>query len=143
MSGPPDLVLRGRPGVGPPVTGVALVSGSGFSARYDLDRERGIFSRPAHDLYGQSYLDRVLVFPTAKGGIATSWMLAEMVSRKMAPLGLLFTSTNPVMVQGAALADLPLMAGLEPDPATAIASGDRVALDPAAGVVRVWRSKTK
>ena len=139
MNRPPDLVLTGRPGVGPPVSGIALVAQSGFSARYDLDRENGVFSRPAHDLYGQSYLGRVLVFPTAKGGIATSWMLAEMASRDMAPLGLLFSSTNPVMVQGAALADLPLMAGLDPDPVTAIASGDRVELDPAAGRVRVWR----
>lgn len=140
MSRPPDLVLKGRAGVGPAVSGVALVSKSGFSARYDLDRERGVFSRPAHDLFGQSYLDRILVFPTAKGGIATSWMLAEMASRNMAPLGLLFSSTNPVMVQGAALADLPLMAGLDPDPATSIESGDCVELDPAAGLVRVWRS---
>lgn len=140
MSGPPDLVLQGRPGVGPAVSGVALVSASGFSARYDLDRERGVFSRPAHDLFGQSYLDRILVFPTAKGGIATSWMLAEMASRGMAPLGLLFSSTNPVMVQGAALADLPLMAGLDPDPATSIKTGDRLELDPAAGRVRVWRA---
>ncbi len=143
MSGPPDLILKGRPGVGPPVSGIALVSNSGFSARYDLDRERGVFSRPAHDLYGQSYLNRVLVFPTAKGGIATSWMLAEMASRQLAPLGLLFSSTNPVMVQGAALADLPLLAGLEPDPAKAIVSGDRLELDPAAGLVRVWRSANK
>ena len=141
MSRPPDLVLQGRAGVGPSVTGVALVSQSGFSARYDLDREAGVFSRPAHDLYGQSYLERVLVFPTAKGGIATSWMLAEMASRDMAPLGLIFSSTNPVMVQGAALADIPLMAGLDPDPIDSIMTGDRVELDPAAGRVRVWRAE--
>lgn len=141
MTRPPDLELQGRAGVGPPVAGVALVSQSGFSARYDLDREAGVFSRPAHDLFGQSYLGRILVFPTAKGGIATSWMLAEMASRDMAPLGLVFSSTNPVMVQGAALADLPLMSGLEPDPVSSIRTGDRVELDPAAGRVRVWRAE--
>jgi hypothetical protein len=122
---------------------VALVSESGFSARYDLDREAGVFSRPAHDLFGQSYLNRVLVFPTAKGGIATSWMLAEMASRNLAPLGLIFSSTNPVMVQGAALAKLPLMAGLEPDPVSSIKTGDRVELDPDAGRVRIWRARRR
>ena len=45
------------------------------------------------------------------------------------------------MVQGAVLADLPLMAGLDPDPVAAIKTGDRVELDPAAGRVRVWRAE--
>ena len=67
----PDLVLKGPAGVGPKVAGEALVSQHGFSARYDLDRERGLFSREAHDLHGQSLVDRVVVFPTAKGGIAS------------------------------------------------------------------------
>ncbi len=143
MTRPPDIVLTGNPGVGSPTVGEALVSRSGFSARYDLDREKGIFSRPAHDLYQQSYVNRVLVFPTAKGGIATSWMLAEMASRNLAPKALIFSSTNPVMVQGAVLAGLPLMAGLRPDPTEAIETGDHVELDPPAGRIRVWRNSAE
>ena len=139
MNRTPDLELQGPPGVGARVTGEALVSESGFSARYDLDRERGFFSRPTHDLYGQSYVGKVLVFPTAKGGIATSWMLAEMASRNLAPLALVFASTNPVMVQGAVLANLPLMAWPEPDPVHSITTGDRVELDPPTGRIRIWR----
>ena len=42
----------------------------GFSARYDLDRIAGIFSRPAHKLAGQSYVGKILVLDTAKGGVA-------------------------------------------------------------------------
>ena len=38
-----------------------------FSARYDLDRLAGTFSRPGHKLAGLSYVDRVLVLNTAKG----------------------------------------------------------------------------
>ncbi len=136
----PDAGLRGPVGVGPKVAGEALVSQHGFSARYDLDRERGMFLREAHDLHGQSLVDRVVVFPTAKGGIATSWMLQEMASRQKAPLALLFGRTNPVMVQGAVLAGLPLMHLLEPAPHHAIITGDRVEVDPAAGTVKVWRA---
>ena len=138
-SGPPDLILHGPHGFGATVGGEALVSSQGFSARYDLDRERGVFSRPAHDLHGQSLVGRVLVFPTAKGGVASSWMLREMASRQVAPLALIFTRTNPVMVQGAVLAGIPILHRLTPDPAVTIRSGDWVEVDPAAGEVRLWR----
>jgi phosphomecalonate degydratase small subunit len=134
-----DLVLRGRPGVGPVVEGEALVSGQGFSARYDLNRKTGLFSRESHDLYGQSVVGRVLVHTTAKGGVATAWALLEMRERGTAPLGLLFSTTNPIMVQGAVLANLPLLHRLEPDAPRTIRSGDRVRLNPAAGTVEVWR----
>ena len=130
-------MLRGPPGVGPVVEGEALVSRQGFSARYDLDRERGVFSRPAHDLFGHSVVGKVLVCTTAKGGIATSWMLLDMVRRGVAPLALLFRTTNPVMVQGAVLAGVALLHRLEPDPQETLRTGDYLRVDPAAGTVEV------
>ena len=60
--------------------GTALVSGDNFSARYDLDRTKGVFSRPDHALAGQSYVGRILVMNTAKGGVASAWMLHEMTA---------------------------------------------------------------
>ena len=92
-------------GMGPKVRGVALVAKDGFSARYDLDRIRGVFSRPQHKLAGQSYVGRVLVLDAAKGGVATAWMLHEMKARGVMPAALVLNSVNPIMVQGAALAD--------------------------------------
>ena len=67
-------VIRGHPGVGPASSGLALVARDNFSARYDLDRIKGVFSRPTHKLHGVSYLGRVLVLNAAKGGVATAWM---------------------------------------------------------------------
>ena len=51
----------------------------------------------------------------------------------------IFTRTNPVMVQGAVLAGIPILHRLTPDPAVTIRSGDWVEVDPAAGEVRLWR----
>ncbi len=90
-------VWTARHGMGPKVSGKALVAHDGFSARYDLDRLRGVFSRPAHRLAGQSYVGRILVLDTAKGGVATAWMLHEMQSRHMAPLAIVL---NPTVVVG-------------------------------------------
>lgn len=129
--------IKGHVGVGAKVSGIALVARDNFSARYDLDRVRGVFSRPAHALYGQSYVDTVLVLHTAKGGVATSWMLREMKSRGMAPAALLLNYANPIMAQGAAFADLPFMDRFETDITEAIRSGDRVTVDPQAGIVIV------
>ncbi len=132
------LILRGRPGFSPRVEGEVLVSRHGFSARYDLDRGTGIFSREAHDLYGQSLVGKVGVFTTAKGGVATAWALLDMKARGVAPKALLFGTTNPIMVQGAVLAGIPILHRLTPDPTRTLRTGDRVRVDPARGRVTVF-----
>lgn len=132
-----DRVIRGHVGIGPRVMGQALVAADYFSARYDLDRINGVFSRPAHLLYGQSYVGRVLVLLGAKGGVATAWMLRNMAAAGKAPLALLLNTSNPIMAQGAAFADLPFMDRFETDITAAIATDDMVTVDPEAGIVVV------
>lgn len=128
---------RGHVGIGPKVSGVALVAKDDFSARYDLDRVKGIFSRAAHKLCGQSYVGTILVLDNAKGGVATAWMLYEMQARGMAPAALLLNAANPIMAQGAALANLPFMDRFESDITQLLKTGDRVTVDPSAGLVIV------
>jgi hypothetical protein len=137
-----ERILRGHAGIGPKVTGPALSARDYFSARYDLDRIKGVFSRPAHKLYGERYVGRVLVLLGAKGGVATSWMLREMAARDMAPLALLLNTANPIMAQGAAFANLAFMDRFETDITAAVATGDEVTVDPASGTV-VVRKATK
>ena len=132
-----DRSYRGHVGIGPKVTGIALVAKDDFSARYDLDRLQGIFSRAAHKLRGQSYVGAILVLDNAKGGVATAWMLYEMKARRMAPAALLLNAANPIMAQGAALANLPLVDRFEADITGLLKTGDKVTVDPAAGLVIV------
>lgn len=139
LSGAGTRILQCHPGVGEVVEGEALVSTDGFSARYDLDRRMGVFSRESHVLYGHSLVDKILVFPTAKGGVATAWALLEMKTRGVAPKGLIFTRTNPIMVQGAVLAAIALVHELDQDPVRAIQTGDWLRLDPGRGTVHVYR----
>ena len=134
-----EFALHAHPGIGPKVEGEALVAADNFSARYDLDRIKGVFSRPSHKLAGRSYVGRVLVLNAAKGGVATAWMLNEMAARGMAPLALLLNAANPIMAQGAAFANFPLLDRFERDVTEAIRTGDRVVVDPAAGLVVVRR----
>ena len=123
-------VFRARHALGHAVRGIALVAHDGFSARYDLDRIAGVFSRPAHKLAGRSYVGRILVLDTAKGGVATAWMLHEMQSRGMAPLAIVFNSVNPILVQGAALGEVTMLAGFDVDITAAIPNGAELSIDP-------------
>ena len=126
-----------RHAIGNSVKGTALVAHDGFSARYDLDRIAGTFSRPAHQLAGQSYVGRILVLDTAKGGVASAWMLHEMASRGVIPLALVFNSVNPILAQGAAFGDVTMLAGFDGDITTLVPNGATLELDPASRTLRV------
>jgi uncharacterized protein len=125
-----DKIFRARHAMGKTVRGLALVANDGFSARYDLDRNAGTFSRPAHKLAGQSYVGKILVLDTAKGGVASAWMLHEMQSRGVIPLAIVFNSVNPILAQGAAFGDVPMLAGFDEDITAAIPNGVEIEVNP-------------
>ena len=112
------------------VRGRALVAKDGFSARYDLDRVAGTFSRPEHKLAGRSYVGCVLILDAAKGGVATAWMLHEMAARGVVPSAIVLNRINPIMAQGAALADFTMMSGFAMDITLAVPDGALVEVDP-------------
>lgn len=123
-------IFYAQSGIGPHVAGKALVAKDGFSARYDLDRIKGVFSRPEHKLAGLSYNGRILVLDAAKGGVASAWMLYEMAARKIVPAALVLNSVNPIMVQGAALAGMTLISGFEEDITQGIPNGADIEIEP-------------
>jgi predicted aconitase with swiveling domain len=132
------VIYSARHAIGKPVRGQALVAHDGFSARYDLDRARGVFSRATHKLAGQSYAGRILVLDTAKGGVASAWMLHEMAARGVVPLALVLNSVNPILVQGAAFGSVTMLVGFEGDITAQVPHGATVELDPAARTLRVF-----
>jgi uncharacterized protein len=123
-------VYKARHAMGPVVRGPALVANDGFSARYDLDRIKGIFSRPSHKLAGKSYVGKILVLDTAKGGVATAWMLHEMKSRGVVPLAIVLNTVNPILAQGTALGEVAMLAGFDEDITAAVPDGAEVEVNP-------------
>ena len=132
------IKLTCHAGIGLKVEGIALVADDNFSARYDLDRIKGVFSRPQHKLFGQSYKGVILVLNTAKGGVATAWMLYEMTSRLVAPKAILLNQANTILVQGAALANMAMVDRFDKGDVTKlITTGDHLVVDPQTGQVDV------
>jgi predicted aconitase with swiveling domain len=136
------IQLRCHKGIGPSVTGTALVAADNFSARYDLDRSKGVFSRPSHELAGQSYVGRILVLDTTKGGVATAWMLHDMAARGIVPRGLIFNRVNPILAQGAAFGGVALVDRFAGDVTQIFRTGDELRVDSSAGLVEILNRDT-
>lgn len=125
-----ERVFRLAQATGALVEAPALVSPVPFSARYDLDRTTGIISRNGHPLKGESVAGTILIAPGVQGGVAAGWAFLAMKGMDIAPAGLLFGATNPVMVQGAVTASITIAAGVDPDFFNNVATGDTIRLDP-------------
>ena len=115
---------------GPKVQGEVLVMREGFSPRYDLDRVTGVISRVGHSVEGESVKGKILVIPTSKGGVAGGWAFFDLLHKGIAPLALVFGKLNPVMVQGAVLANLPITEGWDQDLLELLKTGDSIKVDP-------------
>jgi predicted aconitase with swiveling domain len=130
-------VLQAPPGFGPDVEGEVVLSRDSFSIRYDMDRETGVISRQGHALEGVSLAGKIVYFPVVQGGVAAGWAFLALAERGVAPLGVLFGKTNPVMIQGLVLAGIPAMHRVKPDPFGVLRTGDRVRMSPSRGVVEL------
>ena len=132
-------ILKCHIGIGPKVSGTVLSANDNFSARYDLDRINGVFSRPNHKLFGKPYVDKILVLNESKGGVASAWMLYEMCARRMAPKAILFNKANTILAQGGSFAGLTICDRFEDGDITCLLhTGQNVQVDPSNGKVTVF-----
>ena len=134
-------VIRLKRGFGAAVEGEALISREGFSPRYDLDRWTGLISRPGHALEGHNLKDKILITPSAKGGIAAGWAFYDIKHKGIAPKAFVFGVTNPVMVQGAVFAGITITEGWSRDPYAWIRTGDIVRVDPVKKTLQLIESR--
>ena len=67
---------------------------------------------------------------SAKGGVATSWMLRNMKLNNKSPKALILNSTNQIMVQAVAFADITLIHNFDTDITTCFKTGDTLNIDP-------------
>ena len=131
-------ILKCHPGIGDRTEGIVLCANDNFSARYDLDRIKGIFSRPQHKLFGKSYKNKILVLNESKGGVASAWMLYEMKVRDVVPKAILFNKANTILAQGAALANLTMCDRfVDGDITSLLNTDDKVIIYPSEGYIHI------
>ncbi|MPZ15345.1 MAG: DUF126 domain-containing protein [Chloroflexi bacterium] len=124
------MTFRVRQAIGPVVDGPALVDPVPFSARYDLDRETGRISRAGHPLEGQSLAGKIILCPGVQGGVAAGWALLAMKALGHGLRGMVFQRVNPVIVQGAQAAGIPIAGGVDEEIFRHVQTGMTVRVDP-------------
>jgi predicted aconitase with swiveling domain len=130
-------VLRGRKVVGGVVEGEALVTRQHISGWGGIDPRSGTIIETRHELRGQSFANKVLVFPGAKGssGWSSQFHIARLAG--CAPAAMLFNEMTTKVALGAVVTHAPAMTGFDRDPLDVIQTGDWVRVDADKGIVEV------
>ena len=139
MAVPDKIVLRGRKVVGGVAEGEALVTRERISGWGGIDPRTGTVIETRHELRGQSFKGKVLVFPGAKG--SSGWSSQFHVARLAgaAPLAMVFNEMTTKIALGAVVTHAPAVTDLDQDPLEVIATGDWVRVDGDRGIVEVTR----
>lgn len=135
----PDVVIRGRKVVGGVCEGEALVTRQTISGWGGVNPMKGEIIENHHELRGQSFAGKILVFPGAKGSSGWSGVFHTTRLTGQAPLGLLFNVTTTKVALGAVVLRVPSMTDFDVDPLDYIQTGDWVRIDADNGTVSVWK----
>jgi predicted aconitase with swiveling domain len=140
MSSAP-IILRGRKVVGGVAEGEALVTRETISGWGGMNPILGTVIETRHELCGQSFKDKVLVCPGAKGSSGWSAMFHMARLAGTAPRALLFNEMTTKIALGAVVMRIPAVTNFDRDPLSVIETGDWVRVDGDRGIVEV-RKKT-
>lgn len=136
---PADVVIRGRKVVGGVTEGEALVTHETISGWGGVNPVKGEIIETRHELRGQSFAGKILVFPGAKGSSGWSAMFHTTRLTGMAPIGMLYNITTTKAALGAVVMRIPTMTDFDSDPLEQIETGDWVRIDADNETVSVWK----
>ena len=133
------IILKGRKVVGGVAEGEALVTRDMISGWGGINPRDGTIIEMRHELRGQSFSGKILLFPGAKGSSGWShyFHLARLCG--VAPKAMLFTKMNTKMALGAVVTRAPSVTGFDRDPFEVIETGDWVRVDGDVGIVEVTK----
>ena len=136
---PAKIVLRGRKVVGGCAEGEAIVTRDTISGWGGINEREGTVIERRHELRGQSFKDKVLVFPGAKG--SSGWSAQFHLARVMgtAPAAWLFNQMTTKVALGTVVSHAPAMTDFDRDPLDVIRTGDWVKVDADNGIVTITR----
>ena len=133
------IIIRGR-GIVPGVAEAqALVTRETISGWGGVNPMKGEIIETRHELVGQSFAGKVLLFRGAKG--SSGWSAIFHFSRLAgaAPAAMLFVDMTAKAALGAVVTHAPTVTDFDIDPFSVIETGDRVRVDGGEGVVEIWK----
>ncbi len=135
------IILHGRRVVGGCAEGEALVTRHTISGWGGVNPLEGRIIERRHELRGQSFKGKILVFPGAKG--SSGWSVTFHTARLAgaAPKAMIFNEMTSKVALGAVVVHAPAVTDLDQDPLQVIASGDWVKVDADKGIVEVIKKE--
>jgi hypothetical protein len=136
---PQTITLHGRKVVGGYAAGEALVTNDTISGWGGINPVTGTVIETRHELRGQTFKDKILVFPGAKG--SSGWSVAFHLTRLTgtAPKALVFNEMTTKIALGAVVMRVPAVTDFDQDPLQVIETGDWVTVDGDRGIVEIRR----
>lgn len=133
------ITLHGRKVVGGYAEGEALVAKNAIGGWGAVDPIKGTIVERRHELKGQSFKGKVLVFPSAKGssGLSMTFHTARLAGT--APKALIIKDINSLAALGAVVMHTPAVTNLDKNPVEIIATGDWVKVDADKGIIEVTK----
>ena len=137
------IILKGRGIVEGVAEGEALVTSETISGWGGIDSMTGTVVETRHELVGQSFKDKVLVFPGAKG--SSGWSAAFHTARLAgpAPKAVIFNQMTTKVALGVVVMRTPTVTELDQDPLDVIETGDWVKVDGDAGTVEITKAAAR
>jgi len=137
------IVLKGRKVVGGCAEGEAMVTRDTISGWGGIDPLEGRITERRHELRGQCFKDKVLVFPGAKGSSGMSMVFHQTRINGTAPKALIFNDMTTKAALASVILHAPVMTGLDRNPIDVIKSGDWVKVDADNGTVEITKSQSR
>lgn len=117
--------------------GEALLCHQPIGFNFGVDVPTGTIIEHGHELEGQSFKDKVLIFPHGKGSTGGSYVVYQVAKEKTAPAAIINLNTETIIAVGAIMGGIPVVDHLNKDPFTEIHDGDYVKVDAEKGIVTV------
>lgn len=135
------LVIKGRGVVKGKASGEAMVTRETISGWGGINEREGTVIERRHELVGQSFAGKILLFPGAKGSSGWSAFFHMTRLNGVSPAAMLFTRMTTKMALGAVVTRVPAMTDFEQDPFDHIQTGDWVEVDADAGEIRITKGE--
>jgi predicted aconitase with swiveling domain len=136
-----STILRGRKVVGGVAEGEALVTRETISGWGGVNPKEGTIIETRHELRGQSFKDKILVFRGAKGSSGWSVIFHTCRLAGTAPKAMVFNEMTNKVALGAVVMRIPTVTELNADPLDLIETGDWVRVDGDNGTVEIINKK--
>jgi len=108
------------------VKGEALVTKDQISFYGGIDPEKGVITEKGHELEGQSFVGKILVFPSGKGSTVRSYGLYRAAKNDVAPAGMINQECEAIVAVGAIISEIPMVDRID---ISKIKTGDTIEIE--------------